>query len=61
MDTSSKKNSHLFHKTPARPVRRQSLKVGCPSPEEARPCCGELKVEGLGVVYMLTSFQIKFS
>ncbi|ERE65983.1 solute carrier organic anion transporter family member 1C1 isoform X1 [Cricetulus griseus] len=44
MDTSSKKNSHLFHKTPARPVRRQSLKVGCPSPEEARPCCGELKV-----------------
>ncbi|XP_059112975.1 solute carrier organic anion transporter family member 1C1 isoform X4 [Peromyscus eremicus] len=44
MDTSSKKNAHLFHKNPARPVRSQSLKVGCPSPEEARPCCGELKV-----------------
>uniref|UniRef100_A0A8C8U170 Solute carrier organic anion transporter family member n=1 Tax=Peromyscus maniculatus bairdii TaxID=230844 RepID=A0A8C8U170_PERMB len=45
MDTSSKKNAHLFHKNPARPVRSQSLKVGNPSPEEARrPCCGELKV-----------------
>ncbi|XP_036036605.1 solute carrier organic anion transporter family member 1C1 isoform X3 [Onychomys torridus] len=44
MDTSSKKNAHLFHKNPARPVRSQSLKVGHPSPEEARPCCGELKV-----------------
>ncbi|XP_052575524.1 solute carrier organic anion transporter family member 1C1 isoform X4 [Peromyscus californicus insignis] len=44
MDTSSKKNAHLFHKNPARPVRSQSFKVGYPSPEEARPCCGELKV-----------------
>ncbi|CAO2607085.1 Solute carrier organic anion transporter family member 1C1 [Lemmus lemmus] len=44
MDTSSKKNAHLFHKNPSRPVRRQSLKAGCPSPEEARPCCGKLKV-----------------
>ncbi|XP_026643700.1 solute carrier organic anion transporter family member 1C1 isoform X2 [Microtus ochrogaster] len=44
MDTSSKKNAHLFHKNPSGPVRRQSLKAGCPSPEEARPCCGKLKV-----------------
>ncbi|XP_032761369.1 solute carrier organic anion transporter family member 1C1 isoform X1 [Rattus rattus] len=44
MDTSSKENAHLFHKNSAQPAGGPSFKAGYPSTEEARPCCGKLKV-----------------
>ncbi|GAB1291398.1 Solute carrier organic anion transporter family member 1C1 [Apodemus speciosus] len=44
MDTSSKENAHLFHKNSAQPAGGPSFKVGHPSTEEARSCCGKLKV-----------------
>uniref|UniRef100_A0A0N4SW25 Solute carrier organic anion transporter family, member 1c1 n=1 Tax=Mus musculus TaxID=10090 RepID=A0A0N4SW25_MOUSE len=45
MDTSSKENAHLFHKNSAQPAGGPSFTVGYPSTEEARPCCGKLKVQ----------------